>query len=85
MVVSDMVPCKDTLDLLEVPVRDAGNAFSFFGGPAHMPVETVRTVDAEAVAIVITFAIQHRALYIIGVDHAWSGAKSDRSVKLCQH
>lgn len=53
---------KHTLNLLKIPVRYAGrNVINFFRRAAHMPVEAIRTGDAEPVPEIVAFAVQDRA------------------------
>jgi len=58
LIIGDMVPREDTLNLLEVPVRDARNILHLLRWSADVSIEAVRTVDAEAVAEVVALPAQ---------------------------
>ena len=62
LIIRYVVLGKHTLNLLKIPVRDAGrDVLNFLRRAAHMSVEAVWTSDAETVPIVIAFTVQHRA------------------------
>ena len=59
LIIRYVVLGKHTLNLLKIPVRDAGrDVLNFFRRAAHMPVEAIWTGDAESVTIVIAFTVQ---------------------------
>ena len=59
LIIRYMVLGKHTLNLLKIPVRDAGrDVLNFFRRAAHMPVEAIWTGDAEPVPEVIAFTVQ---------------------------
>ena len=67
LIVGDVVLGEDTLDLLEVPVGDAGHLINLFRSLPKVSILAVRPIDTESEAVIVAGPVLNVILPVIVV------------------